>query len=102
MPRFAANLSTLYPEHALVDRIAAAAADGFAAVEVQLPYSVEASEFRRAIEAARTQVVLINAPQGMRPATVDWLRCRGGKKSSSARLPSRWITRGSSARRAYM
>jgi 2-dehydrotetronate isomerase len=64
MPRFAANLSTLYPEHALVDRIAAAAADGFAAVEVQLPYSVEASEFRRALEAARTQVVLINAPQG--------------------------------------
>jgi 2-dehydrotetronate isomerase len=66
MPRFAANLSTLYPEHALVDRIAAAASDGFAAVEVQLPYSVAASEFRRALDAARTRVVLINAPQGDR------------------------------------
>ncbi|MFO0207635.1 MAG: hydroxypyruvate isomerase, partial [Betaproteobacteria bacterium] len=38
MPRFAANLSMLYPEHALVDRVAAAARDGFAAVEVQGPY----------------------------------------------------------------
>lgn len=66
MPRFAANLSTLYPEHALVDRIAAAASDGFAAVEVQLPYSVEASQFRRALDAARTRIVLINAPQGDR------------------------------------
>ena len=29
MPRFAANISTLYPEHPLLDRIAAAARDGF-------------------------------------------------------------------------
>ena len=29
MPRFAANLSMLYPEHAFLDRFAAAAADGF-------------------------------------------------------------------------
>ncbi|MCK6429906.1 MAG: hydroxypyruvate isomerase, partial [Burkholderiaceae bacterium] len=64
MPRFAANLSTLYPEHALVHRAAAAARDGFAAVEVQSPYAVEATAFRRALDAARVQLVLMNAPQG--------------------------------------
>lgn len=64
MPRFAANISTLYPEHPLIDRIGAAARDGFAAVEVQAPYAVEAAEFRRALDAARVQLVLMNAPGG--------------------------------------
>ena len=31
MPRFAANISTLYPEHALLDRVAAAALELLAA-----------------------------------------------------------------------
>lgn len=65
MPRFAANLSMLYPEHArLVDRVDAAAGDGFAAVEVQLPYEVPAAELRRALDAARLPLVLLNAPRG--------------------------------------
>ncbi len=38
MPRFAANLSMLYPEHEFLDRFAAAAADGFEAVEFLFPY----------------------------------------------------------------
>jgi hydroxypyruvate isomerase len=62
MPRFAANISLLYPEHPLIDRIAAAARDGFAAVEVQFPYEVDAAEFRRALDDARTQLVLLNVP----------------------------------------
>jgi hydroxypyruvate isomerase len=64
MPRFAANVSTLYPEHALLDRIGAAAADGFAAVEVQSPYAAPAAEFARALRDARCALVLMNAPQG--------------------------------------
>ena len=64
MPRFAANVSTLYPEHALPDRIGAAARDGFAAVEVQGPYEVPAVEFARALRDARVQLVLMNAPAG--------------------------------------
>lgn len=64
MPRFAANVSTLYPEHALLDRVAAAARDGFAAVEVQSPYAVQAGELQRALRDARTELVLMNAPQG--------------------------------------
>ena len=64
MPRFAANISLLYPEHALVDRIGAATRDGFAAVEVQGPYAVEASELRRALQDAKSRLVLMNAPVG--------------------------------------
>jgi hydroxypyruvate isomerase len=64
MPRFAANLSLLYPEHKLVDRFAAAARDGFAAVEVQAPYELPAEEFRRALLDAKLQLVLMNAPAG--------------------------------------
>jgi hydroxypyruvate isomerase len=44
MPRFAANLSMLYNEHAFVDRFAAAAADGFNAVEYLFPYAVPAAD----------------------------------------------------------
>jgi len=64
MPRFAANVSTLYPEHPLLDRIGAAARDGFAAVEVQSPYAASAADMRRALAEARTQLILMNAPQG--------------------------------------
>ena len=64
MPRFAANISTLYPEHAMVDRIGAAARDGFAAVEVQSPYAAAAVDLQRALRGARVRLVLMNAPQG--------------------------------------
>jgi hydroxypyruvate isomerase len=64
MPRFAANISTMYPEFDLLDRIGAAARDGFAAVEVQGPYAAEATAFRAALDAARVQLVLMNAPVG--------------------------------------
>jgi hydroxypyruvate isomerase len=65
MPRFAANVSMLYPEHArLVDRVDAAARDGFAAVEVQSPFEVPAAELRRALDAAGVPLVLLNAPRG--------------------------------------
>jgi 2-dehydrotetronate isomerase len=70
MPRFAANLSTMYSEHALLDRPAAAARDGFAAVEVQGPYEVPAGDFARALRDARVELVLMNAPAGS-PAAGD-------------------------------
>ncbi|MEK0100396.1 2-oxo-tetronate isomerase, partial [Streptomyces sp. A475] len=66
MPRFAANLSTLYPEHDFLDRFAAAAADGFEAVEYLFPYAYEATELRRRLDAHGLRQVLFNAPPG------DW------------------------------
>ena len=64
MPRFAANISTLYPEFAQIDRVAAAARDGFAGVEVQSPYGMGATDLQRALRDARVELVLMNAPQG--------------------------------------
>ena len=43
MPRFAANLSMMYAEYAFLDRFAAAAADGFDAVEYLFPYAFDAT-----------------------------------------------------------
>ncbi|PKV97634.1 hydroxypyruvate isomerase [Amycolatopsis echigonensis] len=66
MPRFAANLSMLYPEHAFPDRFAAAAADGFTAVEYLFPYDYEPGELRARLEDNGLRQVLFNAPPG------DW------------------------------
>lgn len=66
MPRLAANLSLLYTEHDFLDRFAAAAADGFKAVECQFPYDWSAAELAQRLHDAGLQQVLINAPPG------DW------------------------------
>jgi 2-dehydrotetronate isomerase len=66
MPKFAANLSMLYNEHAFLDRFAAAAADGFKAVEYLFPYEHPAAELAARLKAHGLQQVLFNAPPG------DW------------------------------
>ncbi|MFM2343206.1 MAG: hypothetical protein RLZZ592_2859, partial [Pseudomonadota bacterium] len=66
MPRFAANLSMLYNEHAFLDRFAAAAADGFRGVEYLFPYAFPAAEIAARLQAHDLQQVLFNAPPG------DW------------------------------
>jgi hydroxypyruvate isomerase len=62
MPRFAANLTTLFTEVPLLDRIGAAAEAGFAGVEVQAPYEVPAQEFRDRLVIAGMPLVLFNGP----------------------------------------
>jgi hydroxypyruvate isomerase len=64
MPRFAANLSMMYPEHAFLDRFAAAAADGFEAVEFLFPYDFEPAEIASRLADNGLQQVLFNAPPG--------------------------------------
>ncbi len=64
MPRFAANISTMFTEHALVDRVAAAAAAGFQAVECQFPYEVPVRDMKAVLDAAGIPLVLINTPPG--------------------------------------
>ena len=48
MPKFAANLSTMFTEHPLLDRFGAARAAGFAAVEIQFPYEAPLEDLIRA------------------------------------------------------
>ncbi len=76
MPRFAANLSLLYNEHAFLDRFAAAAADGFTAVEYLFPYEHPASELAVRLQQAGLRQVLFNAPPGDWAAGERGLLCR--------------------------
>ena len=64
MPRLAANLSTLFKEHAFAERFAAAARAGFQAVEYQYPYEWRAEELAAHAREAGVQVVLHNMPRG--------------------------------------
>ena len=62
--RHAANLSLLYPHLPLVERPAAAAADGFEGAEILFPYGIDLDPVRRALDDAGLAAVLINTPPG--------------------------------------
>ncbi|MGV8919437.1 MAG: 2-oxo-tetronate isomerase [Pseudomonas sp.] len=79
MPRFAANLSMLYPEHDFLDRFAAAAADGFEAVEFMFPYDYNANELKQRLSDNGLVQALFNGPPG------DWTHGERGTVS----LPGR-------------
>ena len=64
MPKFAANLSMMYPELPFLDRFEAAAQDGFAAVEYLFPYAFSPAELAARLHAHGLQQVLFNAPPG--------------------------------------
>ena len=81
MPRFAANLTMLYNEHAFLDRFAAAAADGFQAVEYLFPYAFEAGEIARRLADHGLQQVLFNAPPGDWDAGDRGIACLPGREA---------------------
>lgn len=77
--RFAANLSFLYPDLPFLDRIEAAARDGFRGIECLFPYEVPAAVLSERVQAQGLAFVLINAPPG------DWAAGERGLAS----LPGR-------------
>ncbi|GAB7540320.1 2-oxo-tetronate isomerase [Burkholderia sp. 3C] len=79
MPRFAANLSMMYTEHPFLERFAAAARDGFKAVEYLFPYEFDATELKARLSDAGLVQALFNAPPG------DWA---AGERGFAA-LPGR-------------
>ncbi len=81
MPRFAANLSMLYNEHAFLDRFAAAAEDGFKAVEYLFPYAFAAHDLQQRLSDNGLQQVLFNAPPGDWDAGERGLACLPGRES---------------------
>ena len=81
MPRFAANLSMLYNEHPFLDRFAAAAADGFLAVEYLFPYDFTAPELAQRLADHGLQQVLFNAPPGDWNAGERGLACLPGRQA---------------------
>ncbi len=67
MPRFSANISMMFTEVPFPERFAAAAAAGFEAVEIQLPYEFGTDEIAAELERHGLRLVLINTPAG------DWV-----------------------------
>lgn len=79
MPRFAANLSMLYPQHNFLARFSAAATDGFKGVEYLFPYDFSTAEIKLRLDDFGLTQVLFNAPPG------DW----GKGERGIASLPGR-------------
>ena len=80
MPRFAANLSMLYTELDFLDRFAAAARDGFQAVEFLFPYAFAPAVLASRLQQSRLQQVLFNAPPGDWDAGERGLACLPGRE----------------------
>lgn len=66
MPRFAANITMLYPHLDFLDRFAAASNDGFTGVEYVGAYDHDPSDVLAALNSAGLEQVLFNLPAG------DW------------------------------
>ena len=64
MPKFAANLSTMYTDRPFLERFGAAARSGFKAVECQFPYEAEARDIRLRLDEHGLELVLFNLPPG--------------------------------------
>jgi hydroxypyruvate isomerase len=79
VPRFAANISTLFTEVPFLERPAAAAAAGFRGFECQFPYHHAAEDLAAA--SAGLAVVLINAPPGDFAAGERGLAALPGRES---------------------
>jgi hydroxypyruvate isomerase len=79
MPKFAANLSLMFPEVPFLDRFEAAAKAGFKAVEFQFPYAFEVQDIKRRLDDHALTALLHNFPAG------DWAAGERGL----ACLPSR-------------
>jgi hydroxypyruvate isomerase len=62
--KISANLSMLFTELPLIERVVAAAAAGFDGVEIQFPYELPAIRLKEALVAAGMPLVLINLPAG--------------------------------------
>jgi 2-dehydrotetronate isomerase len=64
MPKFSANLGFLWPDRPLLERIAAAGAAGFKAVELHWPYDTPAAEVKAACAKAGVKLLGINTSPG--------------------------------------
>ncbi|CAO97411.1 HPr family phosphocarrier protein [Erwinia tasmaniensis] len=64
MPKFAANLSTLFNEVPFLQRFDAAAKAGFRAVEFLFPYEHEPADIKQALTRNQLELVLFNTAPG--------------------------------------
>jgi hydroxypyruvate isomerase len=84
MPRFAANVGFLFPEHPFLDRFAAARRAGFRAVEFAVPYDYPAAELASRIRDNELECILVNLPMGDRAKGDYGIACRPGREREFA------------------
>jgi len=92
MPRFAANLSMLYNDVDFLDRFAAAALDGFKAVEYLFPYAYTPEQLAALLRQHGLQQVLFNAPPGDWDAGERGIACLPGREAEFREGIARAIT----------
>ena len=80
MPKFCANLTMLFNEHAFMDRFAAAAKAGFKGVEYLFPYEYPKEQLVEALQTNGLVQVLHNLPPG------DWAKGERGIACHPARV----------------
>jgi hydroxypyruvate isomerase len=81
MLRFAANITALYPRLDLAAAFAAAASDGFDAIEMRAPYALAPSEVADLARAHRLACVQFNLPMGDFAAGERGLACLPGRET---------------------
>jgi 2-dehydrotetronate isomerase len=84
MPRFAANLGYLFTDRPLIERVDAAAAAGFKAIELQFPYDVPASSVKAVIERNKLTILGLNTPPGERDGEFGLAAVPGREKDWQA------------------
>ena len=84
MPRFAANLSMMYHEVPFLERFAAAAADGFEAVEFLFPYEHPPEVIASHLQTHGLEQVLFNLPPGDWAAGERGMACHPGREAQFA------------------
>ena len=84
MPRFAANLTMMYNEVPFLDRFAAAAQDGFDAVEYLFPYDYTPAEIAARLRNHGLTQALFNLPPGDWAAGERGMACHPGREAEFA------------------
>ncbi|MEZ5645544.1 MAG: hydroxypyruvate isomerase family protein [Burkholderiaceae bacterium] len=84
MPRFAANLTMMYNEVPFLDRFAAAARDGFDAVEYLFPYDHTPADMATRLKDNGLTQALFNLPPGDWAAGERGLACLPGREAEFA------------------
>lgn len=84
MPRFAANLSMMYNEVPFLDRFAAAARDGFEAVEYLFPYEHTPEDIATRLRDNGLVQALFNLPPGNWAQGERGMACHPGREAEFA------------------
>lgn len=85
MVRFAANLGFMFTERPFLERFQAAAAAGFRAVELLVPFDTPAADIRRALDRHALRVVGFNMHPGDWSAGERGLACLPGREEAFKR-----------------